>query len=178
MRLHTSVSVIIRIVLWLLMLIGGAVYSVANDWNRPIFSNLSFHIATALAGFIVLKLAFTAAATGGKELTKGRVGSSMPRLETNRLVTTGIYSCMRHPMLFGLTLLPLGWALLLGLPTFIVYVAPVEMLFIIVMVTIFEEMEVTKKFGAAYEVYRQKVPMVSFRKECLNTLFFNQNRIQ
>jgi protein-S-isoprenylcysteine O-methyltransferase Ste14 len=44
---------------------------------------------------------------------------------------------MRHPMLFGLTLLPLGWALLLGSPTFITLIAPLEMLFIIFMVIVF-----------------------------------------
>ena len=123
-----------------------------------------------LQGSFLLILAFRAAANGGRELTKGRVGD-IPRLETNRLVTTGIFACMRHPMLFGLTLLPLGWALLLGSPTFITLIAPLEMLFIVIMVLIFEEMEVKRKFGEAYETYRKKVPMVSFRSECLRSLF-------
>ena len=74
-------------------------------------------------------------------------------------------------MLFGLTLLPLGWALLLGSPTFIAIIAPLEMLFIIIMVIIFEEMEVKRKFGKAYEEYRKEVPMVSFRIVCLKWLF-------
>jgi protein-S-isoprenylcysteine O-methyltransferase Ste14 len=170
MKIKTSLSVVIRIVLWLLMLIGGAVYAIAADWNNPLFNNVLFHLATAAVGILLLVLAFRAAANGGRELTKGRVGD-IPRLETNRLVTTGIFSCMRHPMLFGLTLLPLGWALLLGSPTFITLIAPLEMLFIIVMVTIFEEREVNRKFGKAYEVYRKNVPMVSFRWECLKNLF-------
>jgi protein-S-isoprenylcysteine O-methyltransferase Ste14 len=83
---------------------------------------------------------------------------------------------MRHPMLFGLTLLPLGWALLLGSPTFITVIAPLEMFFIIIMVLIFEEMEVNRKFGKAYEVYREEVPMVSFKSECLRTLFKKMRR--
>jgi len=45
------------------------------------------------------------------------------------------------------------------------------MLFIVLMVTIFEEMEVKRKFGKAYEAYREEVPMVSFRIECLKKLF-------
>jgi protein-S-isoprenylcysteine O-methyltransferase Ste14 len=45
------------------------------------------------------------------------------------------------------------------------------MLFIVVMVIIFEEMEVKRKFGDAYESYRQKVPMVSFKRECMKALF-------
>jgi protein-S-isoprenylcysteine O-methyltransferase Ste14 len=78
---------------------------------------------------------------------------------------------MRHPMLFGLTLLPLGWALLVGSPTFILIIAPAEMLFIVVMVMIFEEREAEKKFGEFYRRYRRSVPMVSFRAECLKKLF-------
>jgi protein-S-isoprenylcysteine O-methyltransferase Ste14 len=152
------------------MIIGGAVYSIAKDWGTELFESVWFHLLMAIGGMVLLVLAFRAAANGGKELTKGRVGD-IPRMETNRLVTTGIYSCMRHPMLFGLTLLPLGWAFLLGSPTFITMVAPLEMLFIIVMVIIFEEMEVKRKFGNAYESYRQKVPMVSFKRKCMKALF-------
>ncbi len=170
MKLHTSLSVVIRLILWFLMLVGGAVYAIPKDWGTTLFSNLWFHLFSALLGILILRLAFRAAANGGRELTKGRVGD-IPRMETNRLVTTGIYSCMRHPMLFGLTLLPLGWALLLGSPTFIMVVAPVEMLFIIFMVIIFEEREVNKKFGKAYEIYRQEIPMVSFDINCLKKLF-------
>jgi protein-S-isoprenylcysteine O-methyltransferase Ste14 len=125
---------------------------------------------TAFAGLLLLVLAFRAAANGGRELTKGRVGD-IPRMETNRLVVTGIYSCMRHPMLFGLTLLPLGWAFLLGSPTFITIIAPLEMLFIIGMVLVLEEMEVKRKFGEAYDAYKKEVPMVSFRIKCLKWLF-------
>jgi protein-S-isoprenylcysteine O-methyltransferase Ste14 len=170
MKIKTSLSVVIRILLWLVMIIGGAVYAIAKDWGMPLFENPLFHIASAALGIVLLVLAFRAAANGGRELTKGRVGD-IPRLETNRLVTTGIFSCMRHPMLFGLTLLPLGWALLLGSPTFITVVAPLEMLFIVAMVTIFEEMEVKRKFAKAYEEYRQDVPMVSFSQQCLKKLF-------
>jgi len=170
MKVHTSASVVIRIALWLFMLIGGAWVALSVDWENTLFRSVWFHLFTAVLGVAVTLLAFRAAATGGRELTKGRVGD-IPRLETNRLVTTGIFSCMRHPMLFGLTLLPLGWALLLGSPTFITLVAPLEMLFIVVMVLIFEEREVKRKFSKEYEDYKAEVPMVSFRPICLKWLF-------
>jgi protein-S-isoprenylcysteine O-methyltransferase Ste14 len=170
MKIKTSLSVVIRILLWIVLLIGGGVVSIMNDWRTPLFQNFYFHIVTAFLGLFIIKLAFRAASNGGKELSLGRVGD-IPRLETNRLVTTGIYNCMRHPMLFGLTLLPFGWALLLGSQTFITVVAPVEMVFIIVMVLVFEEREVRKKFGVLYEEYARKVPMVSFSAKCLKMLF-------
>jgi len=175
MKINTSASVVVRIVLWLVMLLGVATVAIKADKNSPLFQSPLFHIIAALLGLIIIRLAFRAAANGGKELIKGRVGN-IPRLETNKLVMTGIYNCMRHPMLFGLTLLPLGWALLLGSPTFIMIIAPLEMLFIIIMVIIFEEREVNRKFGKAYEDYRQKVPIVSFRFECLKLLFKKLNR--
>ena len=170
MKIKTTPSVVIRILLWLIMLVGGAIFSIYHDYKEPIFHNWLFHIVSFIIGIVVTILAFRSARNGGKELTKGRVGD-IPRLETNKIVTTGIYSCMRHPMLFGLTLLPLGVALLIGSPIFITVIAPLEMLFIIIMVTIFEEMEVDKKFGDEYKQYKQQVPMVSFRWKCLKRLF-------
>jgi len=170
MRLNTSLSVVIRVFLWFVMLFGGAALSIYKDFNNPLFRSLIFHILTALVGLIITTLAFRSAANGGKELKKGRIGN-IPRLETNKLVTSGIYSCMRHPMLFGLTLLPLGWALLLGSPTFITIVAPLEMIFIVLMVIIFEEMEVKRKYTDAYEEYKAKTPMVNFSPTCLKQLF-------
>ncbi len=174
-KIDTTPSVVIRILLWLVMLIGGAIFSINRDANSPLFNNIYFHVASAIFGYVILLYAFRAAANSGRELSGGRVGD-IPRLETNRLVTSGIYSCMRHPMLFGLTLLPLGLALLLGSPTFIFMVAPMEMVFIIFMVIVFEEMEVKKKFGLDYEIYSQKVQMISFEKECLKRLFFKQTK--
>ena len=174
MKINTSPSVIVRIFLWFIMIIGGAIYSINKDWGTPLFESFLFHLFTASLGIVVLTLAFRAAANGGRELAKGRIGD-IPRLETNKLVTTGVFSCMRHPMLFGLTLFPLGWALLLGSPTFITILAPLEMLFIIIMVAIFEEREVDKKFGKKYERYREEVPIVSFQLTCLQKLFKGKN---
>lgn len=171
MRIKTSSSVVVRLILWLILLGGGAVFSIVHDFRTPLFRSISFHFLSALLGLMVMFLAFRAAANGGKELAKGRVGN-IPRLETNRLVTTGIYSCMRHPMLFGLMLLPLGWALLLGSPTFITILAPLEMLFILIMVIVFEEREVRRKFPQEYVNYAKRVPMVTFKPVCLKKLFF------
>ncbi|MCF6172613.1 MAG: isoprenylcysteine carboxylmethyltransferase family protein [Campylobacteraceae bacterium] len=170
MKFKTSVSVVIRILLWVTMLVGGAVYGISKDVNNPIWNSLFFHISFLIIGYFILVFAFRSAANGGRELKKGRVGD-IPRLETNHLVTTGIYDCMRHPMLFGLTLLPLGTAFIIGSPTFISIVAPLEMLFIIFMVIVFEEWEVRKKFGQEYKDYRLRVPMVSLAPECLKKLF-------
>jgi len=170
MKFKTSVSVVVRILLWVFMLLGGAIYGIIKDTENPLWSSFTFHLLSFIVGYFILVFAFRSAENGGRELKKGRVGD-IPRLETNHLVTTGIYSCMRHPMLFGLTLLPLGTALLIGSPTFIFIIAPFEMIFIIFMVIVFEEREVRKKFKDEYREYASKVPMISFRRECLHKLF-------
>jgi protein-S-isoprenylcysteine O-methyltransferase Ste14 len=170
MKFKTSASVVVRVLLWVFLLIGGAIYGITKDLNNPLWYSPTFRIICLILGYFILVYAFRSAINGGRELKKGRVGD-IPRLETNHLVTTGIYSCMRHPMLFGLTLLPPGSALITGSPTFIFIIAPLEMVFIIFMVIVFEEWEINKKFGLEYAEYRKKVPMVSFKIKCLKKLF-------
>lgn len=168
-----SLSTKIRLALWGLFLIGGAALSLFFDFRYfpHLLVNPLFHLLTFMIGIIIGKLAFQAAAVGGKELARhGRVGD-IPRLETNRLVTSGIYSCTRHPMLFGLMLLPLSFALILGLPTFIFFIAPLEALTILLLVLTLEEKEAYKKFGKAYEEYKKEVPAFPQSMECLKRLF-------
>jgi len=168
-----SKSTIIRIILWIIMLLGGAFFSLYYDLNSPLFHSWQFHLITAILGLFIIKVSFKAAGNSGRDLKKyGRVGD-IPRLETNKLAKEGLYACMRHPMLFALTLLPLGWALLLGLPTFIFVIAPLEMIFIIAMVLTLEEKEAIAKFGNEYIEYKSKVP--AFHLKCLKQLLRRKN---
>ena len=172
-RVKGRISTFVRIAIWLILIIGGITGGLSLDikYFPNLLHSLSFHIITFIAGIILMKLAFNAAGKGGKELAKrGRKGD-IPRLQTNLLVTEGIYSRMRHPMLFGLMLLPLAIAFIIGSPAFILIIAPLEMLFIAFMVLTFEEMECKAKFGKAYEEYAKQVPAVCFRAECLKELF-------
>ncbi len=156
------------------MLAGGPALSIYFDLIRfrELFLNPYYHLLTLPFGLLLALMAFRAAASGGRELARrGRRGVSTPRLETDTLVTSGIYAKMRHPMLFGLALLPMALALILGSPTFILIVAPLETLFIVIMVLTFEERECRRKFGAAYDEYADRVPPVCFKRECLIELF-------
>ncbi len=157
-----------------MLLVGGSAASIYFDlqYFRELFFNPIYHLLTLPLGLFLMLLAFRAAAAGGRELAKkGRVGASTPRLETDTLVTTGIYAHMRHPMLFGLTLVPMALALMIGSPFFILILAPLEMVFIIVMVLTLEERECRRKFGSSYDEYAKRVPPLCFKKECLSLLF-------
>ncbi|WP_353662556.1 isoprenylcysteine carboxylmethyltransferase family protein [Hydrogenimonas sp. SS33] len=176
MKFKTTSSVVIRILLWAVMLIGGVVGGIYCDLvcfesYRKLFLNPLYHLLTFVAGYLLMTRAFRAAAAGGKELARHGKEGDVPRLETNRLVTSGIYAHMRHPMLFGLMLVPLALGLMVGSPTFITIIAPVEMLFIVVMILTLEERECRKKFGSDYDAYARKVPAVCLSPHCLRLLF-------
>ena len=165
---------VIRVLLWLIILLGGVVIGIKFDliYFKSTFFSPIFHIVTFIVGVLLLKISFNAAKVGGRELKKmGREGD-IPRLETNKLVTTGIFHCFRHPMLFGLSFIPLSLALLIGSPSFILFVAPLEMIFILIMVLIFEEAEAYKKFGEDYKRYKNSTPIFPKKPECYRWLFF------
>ena len=172
MKISTTPSVLIRIILWIALLLGGIIGGIAIDrvyfWN--IFTNPIWHILTFIPGLFLMKIAFRAAGCGGRELAKSGRDGDIPRLETNKLVTSGIYSKMRHPMLFGLTLVPIALALMIGSLGYILFIAPLEMLFIIAMVLTLEERECKMKFGRDYKEYSKRVPAICLSKECIKEL--------
>ena len=86
------------------------------------------------------------------------------------LVTDGLYALMRHPMHLGLLFFPLSVALLVGSPSFILIIAPLEMLLMVVMIKTLEEPEAIAKFGDAYREYRENVPMFCVRIACIRAL--------
>jgi len=173
MRIRTTPSVVIRIIIWLILLIGGSYLSITLDlkYFKDIFLKIYFHLFTIPFGLVFLCLSFRAASKGGRALAKfGRVGD-IPRLETNRLVKSGIYSCTRHPMLIGLMLLPFALALLIGSPTFIIFIAPLEALLIFILVITLEEYEAIKKFKDEYIEYKKVTPIFPKDLKCLRELF-------
>jgi len=85
---------------------------------------------------------------------------------------------MRHPMHFGLLFFPWSLALILGSPAFIAIVAPLEMLFMIVMIKLVEEPEALRKFGQAYQEYRARVPMFNLRPPCLRQLLAQESTLE
>ncbi len=161
-----------RIIFWIVQIVGGTVVSLWGDsrlfaeWHR----GLLWHLATALLGGGLLLLVMRAARHTGRILARyGREGD-IPRLETNRLVREDVYACMRHPMHLALFFVPLALALLLGSPTFILIVAPLEALVMIALVILVEEPEARRKFGEAYRDYEAQVPRFNLSFRCLRML--------
>ena len=167
-----NASVRFRIALWLIMLVGGGILGFFLDclWFPGLCRDIGWHVFSAVPGLILMKLVMASSKTTGRTLARhGRQGD-LPRFETNTLVTTGPYGCMRHPMHLGLLFMPLALAMILGSPAFILIIAPLEMIFMVVMIMIFEEREASRKFGEAYTRYRNTVPAFNFRLDCLKKL--------
>ena len=143
------VSTIIRILIWVIFLIGG---SVAGFWLDTYLFNAClinpwFHGISFFVGLIISRLVINCSRNTGRLLSRlGREGD-LPRMETNKLVSEGYYAFMRHPMHFGLLFSPWAVAFLIGSLSFILIIAPLEILFMIIMIKLIEEPEAIKKFG-------------------------------
>ena len=162
-----------RLILWAVFLFGGAAGGLYLDRCYAGFTGAGpiFHLVSSVPGLLLLLLVLRASRNTGRWLARyGRKGP-LPRMETNRLVTTGYYACMRHPMHFGLLFLPLAFALLIGSPSFIFLIAPAEAGILILLIRLVEEPQAAKKFGGAYLEYRNRVPFFTLRFECLKQLF-------
>jgi len=163
----------LRIVFWFVALIGGAIVGLWLDyhWFYEWLINPVFHGICFIVGIFLLKLLINSSRNSGRLLARlGREGD-LPRMETNKLVTEGYYSYMRHPMHLGLFLFPLAMAFLIGSLTFIIIIAPLEIIVMIILIRLVEEPQAIKKFGDEYVQYQKQVPMFSFKLECLRALF-------
>ena len=154
------------------MIFGGGFLGYYLDYLifKNIHQNIIFHTVSLLIGSFLLYLVIKISKNTGRTLAKyGRKGK-LKRMQTNVLVNQGVYKYMRHPMHLGLFLFPFGIAFLIGSPSFILFIAPVEILFMLIMIKFVEEPEAISKFGDTYLAYKKQVPWFCFKKECLKEL--------
>ncbi len=166
---------IARLVMWIVMLLGGGALGLWLDvrwaWARTLLLNPWWHLLTLAVGAALLWGVLRVSRYTGRLLARmGREGDDIPRMDTNKLVSADIYACMRHPMHLGLMFFPLSIALILGSPTFIFIIAPMEMLLIVLLIKLVEEREALAKFGDAYRAYMKTTPMFSLRPDCIRKM--------
>ena len=161
-----------RIFIWILMIFGGGFlgYYLDSVLFQNIHKNYFYHLISFLIGIFILYLMVSISKNTGRTLARyGREGE-LKRLQTNMLVDRGVYKYMRHPMHLGLFLFPVGIAFLIGSPSFILIIAPLEIVFMFVMIKLYEEPEAIKKFGKEYVDYMKRTPAFCFKKNCLKEL--------
>ena len=86
-------------------------------------------------------------------------GSPVPLNPPQRLVTTGLYSRVRNPMVAGWIIMMFGVGVLLDSLSLIFIFTPLFLLLNILYLKTIEEKEMEKKFGQEYLKYRESVPM-------------------
>jgi protein-S-isoprenylcysteine O-methyltransferase Ste14 len=155
------------------MIFGGIAggYLLDRHFFPAVHRNIFFHIISFAGGSIVLFLVLKVSKNTGRTLAKYGRTDDLPRMKTNKLVTDGIYIYMRHPMHLGLLFFPLSIALLVGSPSFILFIAPFEIFFMLLLIKFAEEREAIDKFGDDYCEYMKHVPWFCFKIECLKELF-------
>jgi protein-S-isoprenylcysteine O-methyltransferase Ste14 len=107
-------------------------------------------IVLIAAGAPVLIHAFARFVTEG-------LGTPAPAAPPERLVVGGLYRYVRNPMYVAVVAIIVGQALALGRPALLLYAVAV---FVAVasFVRLWEEPDLTRRFGAQYEAYRHAVP--------------------
>lgn len=166
-------STVLRFIIWFIFLIGGAIGGILLDqiYFKTLWQSLYWHAISLIIGLYLFRLSIRASRNTGRYLARMGKEGDIPKFETNRLVTSGYYACMRHPMHFGLMFFILAWAFLTGSISFILFIAPFEIVLMILMIKFLEEKEAFKKFGQAYFEYKKSVPMFSLKRECIKKLF-------
>jgi len=89
-------------------------------------------------------------------LVKGK-GTPAPIDPPKELVISGLYNYVRNPMYVGVYLVLIGHFLWFGFWSLLIYAVVVGIAFNIFVIS-YEEPNLKKRFGTAYENYLQKVP--------------------
>lgn len=126
-------------------------------FNQPRISGAS---ALSIVGVVFLVLGAILFAVGSKQLVRAELQGikGIPK----KIITTGLYSIIRHPVNLGLMLIFSGWYLMwLG-----VYALYFLVIFLVVFIyeTFWEEKNLEKEFGEEYKQYKRNVGMFIPRK--------------
>ena len=128
----------------------------------------SSSISLRVLGSFIIFLSFILLRSSGKALKHFGMRSQKGFGETDTLVTTGIYGCIRHPHHTGIALFVLGFGFLIASFSFLLFFVPFFWLVICLFVKRVEEPEAIKKFGTKYIEYSKKVPAFIPRITCFS----------
>ena len=152
------------ITLWASILLVG--------YFSPFLLNIFlFRVFFIIIGVILMLYGLLLNIIGGKTLKKyGHLEIQRGIRKPEKLVTAGIYSCMRHPAQFGSIFFGVGIAFLTMKILAILYSGWISFLALYFILHI-EERETFKNFGEGYCQYAEKVPPFTFSLSCLKKGF-------
>ncbi len=144
-----------RAVMWVTFLTAGTISALFLD-SILILPSLNIYIRSV--GAVIIIISFLLLRASGRALKKYGMREKKSFGETDTLVTSGIYSYIRHPHHTGIMLFIIGFGLLLGSMSFVLVIAPILVSLVIIFVIKVEEPEAIRKFGEAYVEYSRRVP--------------------
>ncbi len=98
--------------------------------------------------------------------------------KTKFLVTNGIYSYTRNPIVLGYTLLPLGMGLLFRSLGMTILIPALILVFMLIRIKKWEEPELENRFGEKYLEYKQRTPFLLPRVRPVLVSFFTRKRTE
>jgi protein-S-isoprenylcysteine O-methyltransferase Ste14 len=155
-----------RLVLWLFLAgisIAGGI--VADFFLRtepfPLFVRL-----LGLAGMVLTHFPLKRTGKLLKLLGQTNLDKSEGWGCTNRLITSDLYQCVRHPHHLGIGIFMTCLGLLIGHPWSFLIITFIQWSWILGFLFLVEEPELVEKFGAEYKAYCQQVPMLIPKSLC------------
>ena len=145
-----NLSLALRVILFTLVapfVVSIVVPGILLDGARPVAAQGL--VVSVIGAAIYAWTAWNFAQTGR--------GTPAPLDPPKTVVAVGLYRWVRNPMYIGVLLIILGQAIAYGSLTLVVY-ATVMWLVVHAFVVLYEEPDLSKRFGDAYESYRRAVP--------------------
>ncbi len=147
----------VGLIFWFGLSVAFVLASLGLDGLLPVHLLISFPTNLFLS-VPILVIGATIALSTVYNFGRAR-GSPVPLNPPKKLVTAGLYSQVRNPMLLGWFILLLGVGILLNSISLIFIFTPLFILVNVLYVKNIEEKEMEKKFGEQYLEYKKSVPM-------------------
>jgi protein-S-isoprenylcysteine O-methyltransferase Ste14 len=133
------------------ILVGGGIAGIVLSWPRFPF----FPLANILGG-ILLVVGYVIHLSAHGEMRKYSVQAHQHSAQASKLVTSGLYSKVRHPGYLGLVLIYFGFAL--GFAVVWMLIPAVIFTILTYLTAIKEEEFLKERFEKEYEEYARQVP--------------------
>ncbi len=164
----TPLKYMLRAVYWLILIATPPALShvLQTRCSCPPLPPTTKIILTGVGALLAVLGIYLNAVAGRLLRTHGHTRKTRRFTAPDKLVDTGVYSCMRHPAQLGLILIGVATGLasstLIGLIAASIPIAG-GLLFILYI----EEPEARRLLGRAYHEYEERVPPFSLRPSCL-----------
>lgn len=155
-----------RLIMWLVLTTISVVVGIVMD---IVLKTESFPLLVRFVGFTGMVLAHFPLKRTGRLLKL--LGEQKEWGCTNRLITTDIYKCVRHPHHLGVGIFMTSFGLLIGHWWSFLIITISQWVWVIAFLFLVEEKELREKFGEEYKAYSQQVPMLFPKLSCLFSVF-------